>query len=422
MKKRILALGLCLGLMLSLAGCGGRACGSEALREDLMADVQAEAHPVSVELKDAEMEALAVADFSVRLFQESEQKGENTLVSPLSVLCALAMTANGARGETLDQMESVLGLSIEQLNAYLYAYRLALPSGEKHQLNLANSIWIKEDSKLQVEKDFLQSNADWYDADVYRAPFDDSTVKAINAWVKEQTEGMIPDILDRLSADTVLCLVNALAFQAEWQRIYYEHQVSDGLFTTEDGSQRAVEFMYSDEFSYLDDGRATGFMKFYNDQAYAFVALLPNEGTSLSDYIASLTGESLRALLSNAQETEVETAIPKFESTCALEMGKILQTMGMTDIFDPARADLSGVGTTSAGPLYVDRVLHKTFLTVDERGTKAGAATVVAEAATAEEPPDQKKTVYLDRPFLYLIVDREAGLPIFMGTVTDIRS
>lgn len=421
MKKWIPALGLCFVLMLSLVGCGSRACGSEVLTEDLMAGVQAEAQPVSVEANDAETGALAVTEFSVRLFQESGQEGENTLVSPLSVLCALAMTANGAQGETLAQMEDVFGMPIEELNGYLYAYRQALPSGETHQLNLANSIWIKDDGSTQVQEDFLQSNADWYDADVYQAPLDDSTVKDINAWVKEKTDGLIPSILDRLSADTVLCLVNALSFNAEWQRIYYDYQVSDGLFTTEEGSEREVEFMYSNEYCYLDDGSATGFMKFYDDQSYAFVALLPNEGMSLQEYIASLTGENLRTMLSNVQETKVETAIPKFESACTLEMREILQAMGMTDAFDPAQADLSGIGATSTGLLYIDRVLHKTFLTVDEQGTKAGAATVVA-AEEGAEPPSQVKIIHLDRPFLYLIVDREAGLPIFMGTVMDITS
>ena len=421
MKKRIPALGLCLALALSLVGCGSRACGSEVQTEDLMADMQAEAQPISVEANDAETGALAVTEFSVRLFQESEKEGENTLISPLSVLCALAMTANGAQGETMAQMEDVFGIPIEELNEYLYAYRQALPSGETYQLNLANSIWIKDDGSIQVQEGFLQSNADWYDADVYQAPFDDSTVKDINTWISEKTDGLIPDILDRLPADTVLCLVNALSFDAEWQSIYYDYQVGDGLFTTQEGSKREVEFMYSDEYCYLEDDNAAGFMKFYDDQSYAFVALLPNEGVSLQEYTASLTGENLRAMLSNAQEMKVETAIPKFENECTLEMREILQTMEMIDAFDPVQADLSGIGATSTGLLYIDQVLHKTFLTVDEQGTKAGAATMVAVGEGAG-PPNQVKIIHLDRPFLYLIVDREAGLPIFMGTVMDITS
>lgn len=421
MKKRIPALGLCLALALFLAGCGSRACGNKVLAEDLMADMRADVQPVSVEANDGEVEALAVTEFSVRLFQESREEGENTLVSPLSVLCALAMTANGARGETMAQMETLFGMPISELNEYLYVYTQALPEGKTYQLNLANSLWIRDDGRIQVEEDFLRTNATWYDAGVYQASFDNSTVKDINAWVSENTDGMIDHVLDRVPEETVLYLINALCFEAQWKNIYYEHQVRDGVFTTEEGDARDVELMYSNEYQYLEDDKAAGFMKFYDDEAYAFVALLPKEGVRLRDYIASLTGENLRTILSNVQDTKVETAIPKFQSEYAVEMKEILQTLGMTDAFDPVQADLSGIGETSTGLLYINQVLHKTYIAVDEQGTKAGAATVVATGEGAA-PPTEVKTVYLDRPFLYLIVDREAGLPVFMGTVMDITS
>lgn len=421
MKKRIPALGLCLALALFLAGCGNRACGNKVLAEDLMADMRADVQPVSVEANDREVEALAVTEFSVRLFQESREEGENTLVSPLSVLCALAMTANGARGETMAQMETLFGMPISELNEYLYVYTQALPEGKTYQLNLANSLWIRDDGRIQVEEDFLRTNATWYDAGVYQAPFDNSTVKDINAWVSENTDGMIDHVLDRVPEETVLYLINALCFEAQWKNIYYEHQVRDGVFTTEEGDARDVELMYSNEYQYLEDDKAAGFMKFYDDEAYAFVALLPKEGVRLRDYIASLTGENLRTILSNVQDTKVETAIPKFQSEYTVEMKEILQTLGMTDAFDPEQADLSGIGETSTGLLYINQVLHKTYIAMDEQGTKAGAATVVATGEGAA-PPTEVKTVYLDRPFLYLIVDREAGLPVFMGTVMDITS
>lgn len=416
MKKRIPALGLCFALALFLAGCGNK-----VLAEDLMADMRADVQPVSVEANDGEVEALAVTEFSVRLFQESREEGENTLVSPLSVLCALAMTANGARGETMAQMETLFGMPISELNEYLYVYTQALPEGKTYQLNLANSLWIRDDGRIQVEEDFLLTNAAWYDAGVYQAPFDNSTVKDINAWVSENTDGMIDHVLDRVPEETVLYLINALCFEAQWKNIYYEHQVRDGVFTTEEGDARDVELMYSNEYQYLEDDKAAGFMKFYDDEAYAFVALLPKEGVRLRDYIASLTGENLRTMLSNVQDTKVETAIPKFQSEYTVEMKEILQTLGMTDAFDPEQADLSGIGETSTGLLYINQVLHKTYIAMDEQGTKAGAATVVATGEGAA-PPTEVKTVYLDRPFLYLIVDREAGLPVFMGTVMDITS
>ena len=141
MKKRVLALLLALTALL-LSACGGK-----FQTQDLMTGIQAQ--PVSAKVQDPEADALAATEFSVRLFQACLTEGENTLVSPLSVLCALAMTANGAQGETLAQMEAVLGLPSEELNACLCAYRQTLSAREDAQLNIANSIWLKDDDSLQ---------------------------------------------------------------------------------------------------------------------------------------------------------------------------------------------------------------------------------------------------------------------------------
>lgn len=411
MKKCVLALLLALTALL-LSACGGM-----FQAQDLMAGIQSQ--PVSAKVQDPEADALAATEFSVRLFQACLTEGENTLVSPLSVLCALAMTANGAQGETLAQMEAVLGLPSEELNACLCAYRQTLSAREDAQLNIANSIWLKDDDSLQVNEDFLNANAAWYDAGVYQAPFDKSTVQDINAWVEDHTGGLIQNILDDIPESAVLYLINALVFDAQWQNVYYDYQVKEGTFTKEDGTRQETEFMYSDEYAYLEDDSAAGVMKNYEGGAYAFVALLPKDGVSLADYAASLTGENLRNLLETVQNVKVDTAIPKFRIEYTGELSELLQSMGITDAFDPDLADFSALGETTNGPLYISQVLHKTFLAVDERGTQAGTATIVETSAGADAP-EEGKTVYLDRPFLYMIVDRETGLPVFLGTAVDL--
>ena len=319
----------------------------------------------------------AVADFAIRLFNASEESGENTLVSPLSVLYALAMTANGAKGKTLAQMESVLGMTTDELNLYLYSYMKNLPQGEKYKLSLANSIWFTDDERFTVNQSFLQTNADYYGSDVYKSPFDSKTCKEINKWVKEKTDGMIPEILDEIPKETVMYLINALAFDAEWAEIYEETAVCEGKFTKEDGTEQDVEFMYNTEHRYLEDENATGFMKYYKDRKYAFVALLPNEGVSVSEYISSLDGEALSKMLSNPKNTTVRTSIPKFETEYDVEMSDVLKKMGMTDAFNGDIADFTELGTSTEGNIFINRVLHRTFISVDERGTKAGAVTVV---------------------------------------------
>lgn len=363
----------------------------------------------------------AVTDFAVRLFKASMKDGENTLISPLSVLVALSMTANGADNETLSQMEAVLGMPIDQLNTWISTYMANLPEEEKYKLSLANSIWFTDDERFTVNQDFLQTNANYYGADIYRAPFDDDTCKDINKWVKDNTDGMIKNILDQIPQEAVMYLINALAFDAEWQDIYFENQVREGEFTTENGEKRNVDMMYSEENKYLEDKHATGFIKYYKDRKYAFAALLPKEGTTVSEYIASLDGEHLNELLTNAKSVFVNTSIPKFETEYDVDMSAVLSGMGMPDAFSGATADFSKLGHSTAGNIFINRVLHKTFISVDERGTKAGAATVVEmndECALIIEDPKQ---VFLDRPFVYMLIDCETNLPFFIGTMMDVE-
>ncbi|MEA4955983.1 MAG: serpin family protein [Pseudoflavonifractor sp.] len=408
----ILCLALTASLLFSLSGCG-----TSAQAADLMAGLKANTINTNVELTGDDSKE--IANFAVNLFQSSASATENTLVSPLSVLCALAMTANGAEGNTLVQMKNMFGLSMPELNNYLHTYLESLPSSDKYKVNIADSIWFKDEESLTVKNNFLQTNADYYGASIYKAAFDDASLKDINTWVSNNTDGMVPNILNDIPEDAVMYLINALAFDAEWETIYQETQVQDGTFTTESGEAKDVQMMYSEESRYLDDGSATGFIKYYADQKYAFVALLPNKGISIADYVASLTGEGLMDTLNNAQKTGVETAIPKFESKYTLEMSDILKSLGMTDAFDSARADFTGIGQSEDGNIYISRVLHKTYIAVDEKGTKAGAATAV-EMKTTGAMVSEPKAVYLNRPFVYMLIDCETNLPIFIGTAMDI--
>lgn len=447
MKKKIVAVTLCFALTLSMAsslwGCGkpaggenpaGGATGSLVGKEDNVTTVSAGLEDVgdtdSGEGGDGNSgsditidESAVMTDFAVRLFQRSLHEKENTLISPMSVLYALAMTANGAGGETLAQMEEVFGARVEDLNDCLSAYISELPTDEDYKLAIANSVWFKDDDKFTVEPDFLRINEDYYGAGVYEAAFDGSTLKDINQWVNENTDGMIEEILDKIPEEAVMYLVNAIAFDAKWQTAYEEYQVREGSFTREDKTTEDTELMYSTENQYLQDDKAQGFLKYYKDGKYAFAALLPNEGVSVSEYVETLTGEKLADILENAEQLQVNAAIPKFESEYGVEMSRLLQEMGMRDAFDEEKADFSGLGTYENANLSISRVLHKTFISVDESGTKAGAATAVevVQETAMEMPLEEIKTVYLDRPFVYMLIDCKTNQPIFMGTVMSVE-
>lgn len=414
MKVTIIALLLLLSLALNLTGCT-----LPVRAENLMDGVD----PKYVStLGDLSSDNARVTDFGIRLFGATHENGRNTLISPLSVLCALAMTANGAEGETLEQMETVLGMSRNELNLYLYSYMSSLPRGDRYKLSLANSIWFRDDPAFNVNPSFLQTNADYYGADIYKSPFDRQTLWDVNNWVKDKTDGMIPKILDKIPDETVMYLINALAFEAQWSSIYETNQVRDGKFTKEDGTKQNVELMYDSVGVYLEDDLATGFIKSYSGGKYAFAALLPKAGVTVDEYVSSLDGSHLNALLSEPECVTVNTAIPKFENEFESEMSQILKSMGMTEAFMPASADFTSLGTWSGENIYIGRVIHKTYIQVGERGTKAGAVTVVGMDKFAGSDPGEIKQVYLDRPFVYMLIDCENNIPFFIGTLMNVNN
>lgn len=421
MKLKLKVISLCVIAAVLVAAAGALySCASARVSAgELSAEYESKREG---EVKVADGFTDAAMKFYTELFKSvvaGEEKDENVLVSPLSVYTALSMTANGARGETLSQMEDVFGLDIATLNESMAAYIEGLPSSDKYKMSMANSIWFRE-KELTVSPDFLQTNADYYGAAVFGAPFDRSTVDAINKWVKEKTDGMIEDIVDEIPASVVMYLINALAFDAEWETIYDENDVSEGVFTTADGEEQTVEFMTGEEDKYLKLDNAEGFIRYYKDRKYAFAALLPDEGVDIDDFIASLNAEALSDALTNAASEFVIASIPKFEYDYDVELGKMLTAMGIVDAFDPDKADFSGIGKTGLGNMFINKVIHKTYISVAERGTRAGAATSVVMDVTSE--PIEQHTVKLDRPFVYMIIDMQYNLPIFIGAVMEIDS
>lgn len=404
--KRLLALALSALLLTACVGAGAT---------DLMTDIT----PAAAK-SDAvtEADASAIAELALVLLRDPTMAGASALVSPLSITAALGMTANGAVGDTLAGMEAVLGLPRDRINTLM----AGLPRDGEATLKLANGIWFR-DEDLTVKPEFLQRNADFYGAGAQMAPMNDATRRAVNTFIEEKTAGMIRDMLapGSVTADTALLLVNALAFEAEWQEIYEKHQVREGDFHRADGETVTVDFMHSQESRYLADDRATGFIKYYKGREYAFAAILPNEGVTLDDYLAGLDGAQLVDMLASAQSAAVITAMPKFEGAYSYQLNDALSRAGMDAAFDPARADFSAMAESSRSPnIWINFVQHNTFIQVAEKGTRAGAATVVAMtdgAAMIEEP----KRVTLDRPFLYAIIDAETNLPVFVGTMCDPR-
>lgn len=361
------------------------------------------------------------ADFSFQLLKESrsQSRQENIMISPLSVMTALEMTRRGAEGETESEMNQALyGDALpDTVRQELLAYLNTLPDGKAAQFHFGNSIWFHgDDGAFTPNENYLETIAREYTAEIYSAPFDTSTLKDINGWVEQETDGMIRDILKEIPEDAVMYLINAMAFDAEWETPYTTDQIYDREFFPEEGDAQTVEMMYSREGLYLSDDTATGFLKPYKE-GYAFAALLPAEGTAIEDYISEMTGEDFLKLLNNASQEPVDTGLPKFTGETKLSLKEILKALGMELAFDLERADFADMGTYAGGNIYIGNVLHNTYIEVDEIGTRAGAATVVE--MNAGGAMETVPSVILNRPFLYAIVDTEANLPIFLGIMEN---
>ena len=394
---------------------------SEYKTVNLMQDIEA------TEVKGKAVDAAFIGSqytLAANLLKETAQENtdrKNLLISPLSVSIALSMTANGAKEQTLTEMEKVLGgdLKIDDLNAYYANVLNTLPNSEHASLYPANSIWIRDAERISVPKEFLQTNADYYGADAFKAPFNQDTVNDINAWVNENTHEMIPKLLERVpDENTFMYLINALAFEADWADAYNENQIGKSEFTPYGGDPFETDMLYGHENTYLEDEYATGFIKYYKDNKYSFAAILPKESehVTIEDYIGMMTAESLQSLLEGAKSCKVETMMPKFKYSYNTSLAKALQKIGMPTAFDDRAANFTGL---NAGDGYIGDVLHKTFIQVDEAGTKAGAVTAVVMTEKSSFDPEKPKYVMLDRPFIFMILDEEHDLPVFIGYVMN---
>ena len=427
-KKRMIAL-LLSALMLAAFGCtprnpaqnGNESCTgapSGAGTVNLSAGVKANS-AAGRAADDAFI--TAQTDFAVRLFQSALKKGENSLVSPLSVMLALAMSANGADGQTLAEMEKVLGgLKIAELNEYLVQYAKQLVESEKSELSFANSVWIRDDIAELVENAFLQKCVDNYGADVFSAPFERGTVDRINGWVGEKTNGLVDRLIEKIADNTSLFVINALFFGAEWQNKYKTNEIGSGSFNAINGKKRRVTMMNSAESRYLEDEKAVGFIKPYSDERFAFAALLPNEGVNIVDYIESLNGERLSGILNGASYASVIAAMPKFSFENNIKLKDALKAMGMELAFDHINAGFSnliGAGSVD-GNTYIGEVHHGAKIEVTEQGTRAGAATAVEFLTDCAVFP--QRVITLDRPFVFMIIDTETNIPLFIGALTDV--
>ena len=268
----------------------------------------------------------------------------------------------------------------------------------------------------------------YHDASFFLAPFDSTTVTDMNNWVYNNTRNMIEKIIDALETDDKMVVINTIAFEGDWEEPFTDGQVdTKGKFTPQTGSQQTVN-MLSDMLDnqlkpYIEVAGAPGFVKYYKGRNIALCAILPPQGTNIDTFIQSLSGSNFINAWKNRNDTyKVEIKIPEFKYDYGRSLAGILQSMGMQTAFTDD-ADFSGIigeGSVVQG-LKLGDVLHKTHIELDRNGTKAAAVTAVVMKEGSVMPGQiQTKKIYLNRPFVYALVDCETGIPLFIGVVKKV--
>lgn len=348
----------------------------------------------------------------------------STLVSPLSVALALSMTANGAAGNTLAQFQDVLGGGVDlvELNtacAQLMADYQGL--GGSTKCAIANSLWV--DPEGQIKDDFIGQCRGIFDAQVFSAQLSEpGIVKDLNSWVSQHTNKMIPEIIDQPFPEETACLlVNALYLKNSWLSEFDPLSTHTMDFHHAGGPDSQVEYLrkFDTQLSYLQGKGAQGVVLPYDDGRLAFVAILPDlypDSPDFGQWLNNLEGNSLSQLINNREDAIfLSFAMPKFSAEWKGNLEDTLPLLGLEDAFVPGAADFSSLGDSPEG-YYISQVIHATKIEVNEKGTEAAAATVVAAESGATAPPQEGITLILDRPFLYGIVDLYTGVPLFLGT------
>lgn len=414
MRKEKLIAGAAAAMLLS--GCGTDADAAPGVPAAELAVQTISGKPADDAFRASQYE------FALSLFRDTLRttEGENAMVSPYSVIEALAMTANGAAGDTKAEMEQVLGggIGMDELNRYLYAWRCNQPDTKTCKLKTANGIWVHDDADFEVYPSFMQVCGQYFGAELRKEPFSEKTVDGINKWVKKNTDDMIGKIVSDLKPDDRMVLVNAVCFDAKWRDPYESENIKERIFMNADGTEQPVTLLYSDEAEYLELGDAVGFLRYYDGGQYAFAGILPPVEVSVQAWLDGLTAKDLCEMVEKRSREDVRAAIPEFTYDTDTEMKEILASLGMPLAFTEA-ADFSGISDT---PLHIGSVLHKTHIELDANGTKAAAATaVIMQMNGGEVIENEPKYVILNRPFVYLILDTETNLPVFIGTVQQLE-
>lgn len=370
--------------------------------------------------------SLGNTEFGFNLFNTiwNTEQNQNIFISPFSVSTALAMTLNGAAGDTEQAMIDTLklqGITTDSINSsYAQLLQTLQSSDSKVTLTIANSLWAREG--VPFKQDFQQRNIQYFNAEISTLDFTDpNSLTTINQWVNTNTNGKIKKILDEIESNAVLFLINAIYFKGEWKTQFDPSDTKDRKFHIANGSTKQVPMMarkgdYAYYENHQENFQAIGLP--YGDGQMSMYIFLPSSKSNLNTFLQTLNAENWENWISQLREQEVMVYIPKFKLEYGTkELNDALTSLGMGVAFDEDHADFSRMAPLDdiGGNLYIQKVAHKTFIEVNEEGSEAAAATSVAIGVKSI-----LRTIFnADRPFFFAIRDNETKTVLFMGTVVE---
>lgn len=378
--------------------------------------------PVPIDLTQDQVALIESANgFAFDIFSQvmnNANENENVMISPLSISYALSMTVNGAKGDTRDAMLEALrlkGISVDAINSsYKNLTRALLAVDKQVLMSIANSVWIEND--FTVKKSFTDILTDYYNADEKTFDINDASAPdKINAWIEDNTNGLIKKMVDKLNDNTVMLLINAIYFKGKWKSQFEESKTIQMPFFKSGGNQINVPMMKQKTDFSVYEGNGFKLAEFpYGQGNFVMDVILPDEQGGLSNTVASVSDESFNAWLSMMNERETDVSFPRFKYGFKKTLKDVLTDMGMGIAFTDG-ADLSNI--TDQYDLLINEVTHQTYIETNEEGTEAAAATVVDIGIVSMPPP--ALVFKMDHPFIYIIRETTTNSIIFMGRVAD---
>ena len=347
------------------------------------------------------------------------ETSSNAFVSPLSVSMALSMTLNGAKGKTSEEMLQAMRInnySIAQVNDYNKTLREALLKVDPStQIGIVNSIWSR--SELTVIDNFITTNRNFYSAEIYKEDFSKpQTVNKINDWCSNATNGKIPEIIQEIPSLAVMYLINAVYFKGIWVSKFDKSGTVNKQFNGETKQQQVKMMRQKEDFAYASTINGGYLHLPYGNGAFNMVVMLPHEGKSTDDMLAELNSNNWENLVFSTRNVNLE--LPRFKIECQYDLREqVLPAMGMTTAFGE-NADFSGITPAS---VCISKVIHKTYINVDEEGTEATAVTAVEAMVTSVGPTPTPINFFVNKPFLFVIQENSTGVILFAGKVGDIE-